>query len=204
MATQETSAFLSAAESFAGLVGRIDAATLGGPGLGDWDLRALVGHTSRSLITVLTYLDQPAAAEDVASPEAYYVLIAGMSFAPGEVAERGRQAGVQLGEDPAAAVRDLVAQVRAKLAGTDLDALITTIAGGMRVRAYLPTRTFELVVHGVDIAAATGLNAGFARDALAEATQLAARICVLSGQAPTLLAAMTGRSALPAGFSIVP
>ena len=26
------------------------------PGLGEWDLRALVGHTSRSLLTVESYL----------------------------------------------------------------------------------------------------------------------------------------------------
>ena len=40
----------------AGLVGdRWDA-----PGLGEWDVRALVGHTSRSLLTVEAYLGQPA------------------------------------------------------------------------------------------------------------------------------------------------
>jgi hypothetical protein len=37
------------------------------PGLGEWDLRALVGHTSRSLLTVEAYLARPAAAVDVAS-----------------------------------------------------------------------------------------------------------------------------------------
>ena len=36
-------------------VGRWD-----GAGLGEWDLRALVGHASRSLITVSTYLQRPA------------------------------------------------------------------------------------------------------------------------------------------------
>ena len=32
------------------------------PGLGAWDLQALVGHTSRSLLTVIGYLDRPAEA----------------------------------------------------------------------------------------------------------------------------------------------
>ena len=36
----------------------------------------LVGHTSRSLITVETYLGQPAATEDVTSPAAYLAAVA--------------------------------------------------------------------------------------------------------------------------------
>jgi uncharacterized protein (TIGR03083 family) len=204
VATDEAGTYLSAAESFTELVGRIDPAKLTGPGLGEWDLRALVGHTGRALITVLTYLDQPADSEDVPDPETYFVLADRMNVDPTAIAERGRQAGAQLGEDPAAAVRDLLAQVRTKVADADPNALITTIVGGMRVRAYLPTRTFELVVHGLDIATATGLDVDFSAHALAEATQLAARICVAAGQAPTLLAALTGRIALPPAFSIVP
>jgi hypothetical protein len=202
--TDPTSTYLSAAESFTDLVGRIDRAALGGPGLGQWDLRSLLGHTSRALITVLTYLDQPAAAPHVGSAEDYYLLLSRQSVDPAAVTERGRQAGAQLGDDPAATVGDLLAQVRQKLADADPEALIATLAGGMRVRAYLPTRTFELVVHSFDIAAAIGLSPDFAADVLAEATQLAARICVATGQAPALLAAMTGRSSLPVGFSIVP
>ena len=43
-----------------------------GPGLGDWDLRSLVGHASRSLITVSTYLQTTAEQEDLADPVEYY------------------------------------------------------------------------------------------------------------------------------------
>ncbi len=42
------------------------------PGLGEWDVRALVGHTSRSLLTVETYLARPAAAVVVASATDYF------------------------------------------------------------------------------------------------------------------------------------
>ena len=35
--------------------------------LGEWDVRALVGHTSRSFTTVETYLDRPAARVDVST-----------------------------------------------------------------------------------------------------------------------------------------
>jgi uncharacterized protein (TIGR03083 family) len=196
--------YLSAADTVAGLIDRVDPVALSGPGLGEWDLRALIGHTGRALTTVVTYFDQPASVEDVASPERYFALVAQVKVDPAAIAERGRQAGAALGEDVAAGFRDLVAQARAKVAATTPDALVSTIAGGMRVRAYLPTRTFELVVHGLDVAAATGLAVAFAPDVLGEAAQLAARICVVTGQAPVLLAALTGRTALPAGFSLVP
>lgn len=48
--------FASAAAAFARLVRAVPETAWDGPGLGEWDLRALVGHTSRSLITVSDYL----------------------------------------------------------------------------------------------------------------------------------------------------
>src|SRR5207249_10881660 len=65
-------AYAEAARTFVSLVRAIPAGSWDGPGLGEWDLRSLVGHTSRSLITVETYLSKPAEREDVPSPEAYY------------------------------------------------------------------------------------------------------------------------------------
>ena len=64
--------FESAARSFADLVHRIPDDRWTGPGLGDWDLRSLVGHASRSLVTVSTYLQTAAEHEDVATPQDYY------------------------------------------------------------------------------------------------------------------------------------
>jgi hypothetical protein len=73
----------------------------------------------------------------------------------------------------------------------------------MRLRAYLPTRTFERAVHGADIAAATGLPVTIPPGVLAEAAALAARTAVEVGQGPVVLAALTGRTVLPPGFSVV-
>jgi hypothetical protein len=42
------------------------------PGLGVWDIRALVGHTSRSLLTVESYLARPAAAVQIPSAADYF------------------------------------------------------------------------------------------------------------------------------------
>src|SRR6185436_2568879 len=67
--------FRSAATAFADLVHAIPESAWDGTGLGDWDLRALVGHASRSLITVSTYLRAPADREDVTSPADYYAWV---------------------------------------------------------------------------------------------------------------------------------
>lgn len=196
--------FLDAATTVADLVARIPDGTWDGPGLGEWDLRALVGHTGRALVTVATYLAQRAPAVDVASPEAYYALVARAGAGnAAAVVERGRAAGAALGDDPRSAFRALLDDARAALDATGDDEVVPTIGGGMRVVDYLPTRTFELVVHGGDIAAATGLSVAFSTDALADAAALAARAAVELGHGPTLLAALTGRAPLPPGFSIV-
>ena len=104
--TDRRASYLSAARSFVTQVAALPVDSLDGPGLGDWDLRALVGHTSRSLVTMETYLDQPAGSEEVTSAAAYdrRIAEAGGANTP-EIAERGRQAGTALGDDPAASVR---------------------------------------------------------------------------------------------------
>jgi len=199
--------FLDAAATVADLVARIPADAWDGPGLGVWDLRALVGHTSRSLITVTTYLAQPASAVDIPTAEAYYVAIAhalGANAAnAAAVAQRGRDAGAALGDDPATAFAARLVDATAALEAVADGDVVTTIAGGMRVGDYLPTRTFELTVHGADIAAATGLPVRFAPTVLVEAVTLAARVAVELGHGPRLLAALTGRESLPPGFSMV-
>ncbi len=198
--------FTAAAQTFVRLVRGIPADTWGGPGLGEWDLRALVGHTSRSLITVETYLRQPATDEDVPTPADYYVAIKPLLASTADaasIAERGRAAGEALGDDPIGYLDELVERVTA-LARDAGDPLITTIAGGMRLRQYLPTRTFELVVHSFDIATAADRPApDFPRPVLTEAVSLAAAAAVALGQGVELLRALTGRAELPADFSVV-
>jgi hypothetical protein len=199
--------FATAAETVADLVDRLDADVWDRAGLGVWDVRALVGHTSRSLITVTTYLDQPASTARVRTADEYYAVIASGEI-PGStdaeaVAERGRQAGAQLGDDPAAAFRALVGPAVATARAADPDAVVETITGGTRVGAYLPTRTFELVVHGLDIAAATGASVEFVPEAVIDSLGLAAVIAVRQGHGATVLRALTGRQALPDGFCVV-
>jgi uncharacterized protein (TIGR03083 family) len=199
------SEFGSAATAFVDLVRRIPPGSWDGPGLGDWDLRSLVGHTSRSLVTVSGYLRTTAEREDVVSAEDYYRRVTGSALGldPADVVERGRQAGRDLGDDPAAAVEALRAAALADVAAAG-DPLIAVIGGlGIRLSNYLPTRTFELVVHGLDIARATGLEFTPPPAAMAEALTLAARVAAAGGTGAAVLLALTGRGGLPDGYSIV-
>jgi uncharacterized protein (TIGR03083 family) len=199
-------AYAEAAATTADVVARIDHNHWSDPGLAEWDLRALVGHTSRALVNVLAYLDRPARTEDIPSPEAYYTLLPAQTGEGADataVIQRGKQAGDALGANPAAAFRELADRAVARVAAADPAQLIQTIAGGIRVGSYVPTRTVELVVHGLDIAAAIDEPAAFSRNALAETAAVLARTGVERGQGPDLLAALTGRATLPPGFSTV-
>ena len=198
--------FESAARSFAGLVHRIPADGWDGPGLGEWDMRSLVGHASRSLITVSTYLETSAEHEDVATPQDYYAGIADyMSSTNAEaITERGRQAGRHLGDDPAQTIDDLIERVLGELATAAADPLVAVIGGlGIRLHTYLPTRTFELAVHSLDIARAAALSFDLPDIVLDQATVLAARIAVTTGRGSEVLMSLTGRRVLPPGFSVV-
>lgn len=197
--------YASAVHSFSELIRDVPENRWNAPGLGEWDLRSLVGHTSRSLTTVATYLDSPADTEDIASPEQYYVHVKELTSVLGqdEILERGRRAGVDLGADPASSVDALSNAVLERL-GSGEDRLIRVIGGsGIRLHSYLPTRTFELAVHGLDIAAAAGVPFTLPDDVLMETTLLAARIAVALGDGATVLSALTGRTSLPGGYSVV-
>jgi uncharacterized protein (TIGR03083 family) len=197
--------FASAAKGFAALVRQVPGDRWHDPGLGEWTVRDLVGHTSRSLVTVSAYLKTRAQHEDVVSATDYYVQMHAYAAGLGSVAivERGRQAGRDLGADPAATIDALVPRVLAEIEAVD-DPLIEVIGGlGIRLSSYLPTRTFELTVHGMDIARAIGVDFVPPEDAVVDAAALAARIGVALGHGPSVLLALTGRAGLPEGFSVV-
>jgi uncharacterized protein (TIGR03083 family) len=166
------------------------------PGLGEWDVRALVGHTSRSFLTVESYLASPAGTVDVASATDYYVATRGIAAGP-EVAQRGRDAGAALGDDPAGAVAEIAGRVVPFVGTHDGTELLTTVAGGMRLADYLPTRTFELVVHGADLARALDLPAELPDTAARQALHLVTELALERGLAGALLLAATGRTAPP-------
>jgi hypothetical protein len=99
-----------------------------------------------------------------------------------------------------AQIRDRVLPLVVSHDGTEL---VTTIAGGMRLADYLPTRTFELAVHTADLATALGVPPDVPATAAAQALRLVAELTVADGSAGVLLLAATGRPGLPEGFSVL-
>ncbi|TDL42961.1 maleylpyruvate isomerase N-terminal domain-containing protein [Kocuria rosea] len=197
-------ALLDAGAWFADLVGEIRPHHWTRPGLGAWDVRALVGHTHRALVTLGTYLTIPADDETCTGTAQYYALSAAATD-PAEVAARGVAAGRELGRHPAATVRASLDRARDALAQVpvDDDPLIRTLVGGTRLRAYVPTRTFELAVHGLDVAQACGLDRRPPEHVLADAGRTALELAAHGGHLPGVLLALTGRRPLPPGFSVL-
>ena len=172
------------------------------PGLGEWDVRSLVGHTSRALLTVEAYVARPATAVAVPSAVAYFAATRSLAAGP-DVAARGRDAGSALGDDPAAAVAEIVARVVPLVEARTGDEVIDTIAGGMRLADYLPTRTFELVAHTTDLASALGLALDVPAGPALQTLGLVSGLAVSGGLAGPLLRSALGREGLPAGFTVL-
>jgi len=197
-------AFLAGAEGFADVAGRLGAEAWDLPALGVWTVRDLVGHASRALSTVENYLDRAPSAEVLAGPVAYYLATRSSLADVEAVAQRGRDAGLALGEDPGRAVRSLLERVVERVERAADDAVVTTPVGSMTLLGYLPTRTFELAVHTLDLTLATKIEApDRLHPAVAASCQLAGQIAARLPNAPELLLAFTGRTGLPPGLSVV-
>jgi hypothetical protein len=201
--------YLAAADMFADIVTRLPADGWNAPGLGDWTRRDLVGHAvSSGLREVPAVLSNPAGHAEVLTTEGYWAFArsAPAEFVKAAIAastEDAHRSGLALGDDPSDEVRHLVGAAAAALASRGDEDVVDTAVGGMRVADWMPTRTFELAVHGLDLAASSGLAFPLPADVLAEVTGQAARVAVTVGDGPLLLRALTGRGTLPSHFSVV-
>ena len=195
--------YLSAAQGFLELVEQVPGTVWATPALGVWDVRGLTGHASRALTTVESYLGAPQTGKRVDGPVEYYLAIRG-STTPESIAQRGRETGDALGTDPAGAVREIVERLTALLGNTPDDALVASPAGTMVLVDYLPTRTFELAVHGLDLARVLGVEPPSSlMPGVAASLELAGAIGARLPTAPELLLLLTGRSGLPGNLSVV-
>ncbi len=105
--------------------------------LDEWTVRDLVGHTSRALLTVETYLGKPVAAVEVTSPVDYFRLSLASVGDPAAVAQRGRDAGTVLGDEVPQAIGAIADRVRARVRAASEDDLVATPVGGMRLGRLL-------------------------------------------------------------------
>lgn len=196
VSTSERETFLRAAEMFAEACRQVGAEQWARPGLGEWDVRALVGHTLRAVTTVATYLGQPAPGTVVCdSAGAYFVASRSIAGADERaVAERGHQGGRDLGPDPTLTVHDAIERTRSVLATVDdTDRIVATVVGGMRLDDYLPTRTFELLAHTLDLAQATGVEVEPPADVVESAVRTAAAALAGTGDGVAFFRHLLGR-----------
>lgn len=161
------------------------------PGLGSWSVRELVAHANRGQTTVEDYLLRPQEPEPRGSTY----------FTEEAVAARGREAVLALGDDPVSVVAMTSTRVTTLVENNPLDARIGSPAGTMTLAEYLPSRVAELTIHALDIVHVLGADLAAPRTALQESLVFVAqRAMSKSGQ--EVLLALTGRTQLPAGYSV--
>ncbi len=191
-------AFREATTSFVDTVSRVPPDVLDDPGLGVWSVRELIGHTCRALLTVEHYSGREAGVPGrMAGPADYFCEVLSDRSIHEAVAERAADAAAALGDDPASAVAGLVGGVSRLVDALPDDHPMGTPWGEMRLAGYLPTRTFELVVHTLDLAGAVGKESPAPESALSVALWLATEIAARSGRSEDVLMALAGRAPLP-------
>lgn len=204
-------AFRSASSGFVELVIRIGPEAWERPALGVWDVRSLVGHTARALTTIETYLGGSSSLPPVQGPVEYFLRALPHDVDPeararrdAGIAARGHEAGEALGEDPAAAISALAGRVQALVASTPDDTPVASPAGPMTLAGYLPTRTFELTVHSLDLTRALGVAVpAVLGPAVTASCELAGAVAGRRPNAPDLLLLLTNREKFPPGLTIL-
>jgi hypothetical protein len=152
----------------------------------EWRVLDLIGHGNRANVLPIEYYERPVPA---VGPD--YLL-------PENIAERGRQAVKELGDNPVASVRAASKRVLAMVAEAPADAKVGTPFGELTLETYLRSRTAELVLHGIDL----GTNVDVPPDALQGCGEFLVARAVGRGQGLDVARALSGRGALPPGFSV--
>lgn len=201
--------FAEAAQWFGGLVLGLRMDQLGGPGLGDWNLRQLVAHGGRALVTTEEYLRARVSAETevhdedpIASAGSYFLSAHDNPSLHRAVAERGRAEAERLGDDLLAEVAGMVERVTMAVHQAPESAVFETRLGTVGFSTYLCTRTVELVVHGIDVADAAGLAADVPARSAGTTVAVLAELARQRGEAVPVIAALSGRRRLPERFGL--
>lgn len=200
--------YVAAAEAVVTQVADLPDDSWDAPALGSWSGRMLVGHLGSMFTSVVEACSRPATSLGLPRTGGYYAFRRTLApevyeTALAAVAEVHASDAAALGDDPVTTLRAQFARAVEALANTGDDDLVTTPAGGMRLRDWLPTRTFELATHGVDLEAATGVRVVLPPEVLSSAVRVAAATAVEIGDGRAVLLALTGREDLPPGYCAI-
>ena len=194
---------MEAGDYFVSVVDSIEIDLFDAPALGEWCVRDLVGHTYRSFTTVLSYSAVPSNKVDFERPVDYFLRLLSSDVNHGHFAERGRAAGLEIIEDPKMMVRGFAMYVKNKLEELSDDHIMGTLTGGMRLIDYLPTRTFELIIHTMDLTKALGVESSPPRRGMETTLQMIGQLALNRGYAQDLILSSTGRDGLARGFTVL-
>lgn len=175
------------------------------PGLGEWSVRDLLGHTLRAVVTARQYYDGgPVGAPPTMANPGEYFRTATLSDPDIQqsIAQRGRDSGAALGDDVLASFDRTLAESRAVIDRAELDAVIAVAGGSMTYREYLHTRLFELVVHTDDLCRALDVPNPLSAEVLHAVVLMAVDVAT-TDQLVTLLRATTGRAGIAEGFTVL-
>lgn len=190
---ETAAAYRQATHWWRSLVGAVDDERWEQPALGLWSVRELVAHTGRAFKTVVEYVEgdtkDPTA---IATAAEYFRIVLSEETPHVHIAARAQQEAAAR-SDWVAATDELADAATQVVARHRPDTTVHLFVGEMRLDQYLATRVVELVVHGLDLAAAieipTAAPAGAARVAidvlldLAEGEDLSAVARMLTGRA---------------------
>ncbi len=186
MNTSSVAPFIAASRFFVDCVAAVPADQYDAAWSDEWHVLDLIGHGNRANVLPVEYYERPVPR---AGPD--YIL-------PENIAERGRQAVRELGDDPVAAVRAASQRASAVVAAAPDDAIVGTPFGEQALDAYLRSRTAELVLHGIDL----GTDVGPPPEALMECGVFLVERAVRSDRGLEVVRALSGRGPLAAGFNV--
>lgn len=167
------------------------------PGLGVWNVRELAVHASRAWLTTLQYTAETSNLL-LHRPVDYYLAVLNL---PGDlhkrVADTTIEQAASVDEPVPAYASELCAEVSTVVDNTADDQVITSLAGGIRLIDYLPSRVLEMVTHGIDIHHALGSEPEVPVSAMSVSLELLSQIAaerLPSDQSAALVRALTGRA----------
>jgi uncharacterized protein (TIGR03083 family) len=189
-----TTAFRYASQWWRSIVGAVGDDRWDQAALGEWTVRELVAHTGRAYKTVIEYSEgevkDPTPIDTAAG---YFRIVLAEQTPHVHIAERARREARDH-DDWVVATDELAAVAARVIDATAPDAPMHLFVGEMPFTQYLATRVVELVVHGVDLAAAIDLPT----TPPFEATKVAALVLLdlaSPDDAVSVLRLLTGRPA---------
>ncbi|MEO6988495.1 MAG: maleylpyruvate isomerase family mycothiol-dependent enzyme [Aquihabitans sp.] len=155
---QVRTAFRYASQWWRSIVGAVPDEQWERPALGEWSVRELVAHTSRAYRTIPEYIGGDVKdPTPIATAAEYFRTVLAEDTPHVHIADRGRREA-SLETDWVTATDRLANEVVKLIDSLPADKDMHLFVGVMPLDQYLVTRVTELVVHGLDLAAAIDMQ----------------------------------------------